>query len=169
MPRFRHGHVHRQLIVALASGTAETARMAGAVYGNSAGGASAFGSCYRETRRPHLRPRDKVQGCLSVKVGVIETEVIQHQLQITAVGFEIDVEHVAEHRDAAGRRIERDVDQHLEKLVVWHTETPGLVDDDEADGGSSEIADAGDQAEDGVGAKRHTRAWNSERRVHQPG
>lgn len=29
---------------------------------------------------------------------MIETEVIQHQPEIAAVGFEIDVEHVAEHR-----------------------------------------------------------------------
>ena len=100
---------------------------------------------------------------------MIETEVIQHKLQIAAVGFEIDVEHVAEDRHASSQRIEADIDQHLEKLVVRHPETPGLVDDDKADSGCSEITDAGDQAENGVGTEGDPCAGYAEGGIHQPG
>lgn len=105
----------------------------------------------------------------SIRVSLIESEVVEHQLEIAAVGLEIDVEDVADHRDAPRDRVESYIDQHLEKLVVRHAETARLVDDEEADRRSAEIADAGDQTEHGVRAERDAGAGNSERRVHKPG
>ena len=54
----------------------------------------------------------------SIRVSLIKSEVVEHQLEIAAVGLEIDVEDVADHRDAPRDRVESYIDQHLEKLVV---------------------------------------------------
>src|SRR5690606_2110399 len=99
--------------------------------------------------------------------GVIETEVIEHKLQIATVGLEIDVEDIAEQRHAAGHHIEPDIDEHLEKLVIGHAEAPGLVDNEEADRSRAEVADARDQTDDRVRAEREPRARNPQRRIHQ--
>lgn len=84
---------------------------------------------------------------LSLKVGMIETEVIHDEIEVAAIGFEENVEYVANDRDAANRCIDTDIEQHFDELVVWDAKTTCFVDDDEADGGCGEIAYAGDQSE----------------------
>ena len=41
--------------------------------------------------------------------------MIEHELQIAPVGFEIDVEDIAQDRDASRHRVEGHIDQHLEE------------------------------------------------------
>ncbi len=67
----------------------------------------------------------------SIKVSVIESEVIGAPVGDCGVGLEIDVEYVADHRNAPRDRVESYIDQQLEKLVVRHAETARLVDDEE--------------------------------------
>jgi hypothetical protein len=77
---------------------------------------------------------------------MIEAEMIQHELQISAVGFEIDVEDVTQDRNAACHRIEAHIDEHLEERLLRHAETARLVDNEEADRSGAKVADAGDKA-----------------------
>ncbi len=49
---------------------------------------------------------------------MVETEMIQNEIEVTAVGFEVDVEQVPYQWDTSGRRIEANIDQHLNKLAL---------------------------------------------------
>lgn len=77
---------------------------------------------------------------------MVETEMFQNEIEVAAVGFEIDVEEVPDQWDAAGRRIEADVGQHLKKLVIRHAKPARLVDDVETDCSAGEVTDTRDQS-----------------------
>lgn len=55
---------------------------------------------------------------VSIEVATVEPEVFQDQVEVSTVGFEVEIEQVPDQWNAAGRRVEAEVGQHPEKFIV---------------------------------------------------
>lgn len=103
----------------------------------------------------------------AIEIGMVKTEVIQNEVEITAVGFEVDVKQVPDERNAPGRRIETDIDQHPKKLVIRHAKPPGLIDDVETDRSPGEVTNTREQPDDRICPERKACSGNAQRGVHE--
>ncbi len=57
----------------------------------------------------------------------------ENYVHIAFVRFEVDIEQIAEDRYGSAERVDPDVEQHLNELLVRNTHSSGFIDDDQAD------------------------------------
>ncbi len=99
---------------------------------------------------------------------MVEPEVFQDQVEVSTVGFEVEIEQVPDQWNAAGRRVEAEVGQHPEKFIVRYPKASRLIDDVETNCSAGDVADTGDQPDDGIRAEGEARSRHSKCGVHEP-
>lgn len=110
--------------------------------------------------RPSARPQ---------KLLFRNAEMIENNVQVAAIGFEVDVKDIAKQRNASTDGIDAQISQHAQESLGWHTKLAGLVDEKQAHQRGTGIAHAGQEPEDRIRAQSYTRSRYPDRRIHQPG
>jgi hypothetical protein len=95
-------------------------------------------------------------------------EVFKHELRIPAIGFEVDIEGIAQDRYGANQGIHTNIDDHPCKDRVWHSETPCLVHDSQTDGSPNNVARARYETESRIRPETYVGSRDRECGIHQP-
>ena len=77
-------------------------------------------------------------------------EVLFEEAEIHAIGLDDEVESIAGHGDCAPEEIEAEIADHAEDQFLGGSKSDCLADDVEAEPGTDEITDAGDQSDQSV-------------------
>ena len=80
----------------------------------------------------------------------LSVEMLEHQLGISPVRLEVDIECIAWQWDGAEHSVEADVCDHPGYERIWNAETPRLIDDRETDSRANKVARARHKTQYGI-------------------
>jgi hypothetical protein len=95
--------------------------------------------------------------------------MVKQDLQVTAVGLEVDVKEIAQKRNASTNGIGSEISQHSDELVLRNAKSTSFIDDKKADQRASGITHSGDQSKDRICAKSNPGSWYPYGSIHHPG